>query len=691
MATTVDDLIIEIRAETAGLRKGLNDVDKRLGKANKTAKRSILNFGQLAKVFAAVGVIKIGATIVNTARQFEDLGATMRAVTGSVANANLAMDTIKEFTAKTPFQVQEVTGAFIKFYQAGIAPTGETLSAFGNLAAGMGRSIEDLALAVFNATTGEMEMLKQFGIKANLMGDDVKFNFEGQVTVVKNSRDAIAEYVRNLGETRFPTALAERLDTMSGSFSNLQDKAGLFSLAIGEAGLTGGMTRLARSLQGTVDAAGEKGLAKTLGSVLGGALDKVTAAIVYFNENTDKVIKTLKQLGIAIVAIIAVNVLGGLITSLGVLGGVLVTAKTAVMSFNLAMLANPIVLVVAAVAALIVAGVSLWKNWDNVRIFFKNLFTVHLPNFVDQGKISFNEFKIKLIEILNDLLTKVQVKINKLIELYNGIPFVDDAEFISIKIDTSQAESNIKRLEADIKERMGNIETYIDTATEAASNSGGALVYGHEFSAEILNFGHSAGTGTIVPPGTDKDLDDTKGAAERLKTALGDLKQSIIDSTHAFTTDFVNALMNGENAMASFKDFAKQMVSQIIATFMQLAIVNTIMNKIFGLTGPNAFPTLGKAGGGKVQAGVPTLVGERGAEIFIPDTSGRIATNQALAGGGGPQVIVHQEMNFALGIVPTVRAEVAKMMPQIAETSKMAVLEASARGGSYRRALLGGS
>jgi hypothetical protein len=687
MATTVDDLVIEIRAETAGLRKGLSDVDKRLGKANKSAKRSILNFGQLAKVFAAIGVIKIGAFIVNTARQFEDLGATMRAVTGSVANANVAMETIKEFTAKTPFQVQEVTSAFIKFYQAGVTPSDEALTAFGNLAAGMGRSIETVAQAVFNATTGEMEMLKQFGIKARQLGDEVSFNFEGQVTVVKNSRDAIAGYIQTLGATRFPTALQERLNTMSGSFSNLQDKAGLFSLAVGEAGLTGGMTRLAMSLQGTVDAAGEKGLAKSLGSALAGALDKVTAGIVYLNENTDKVILTLKVLGAVIATIIAVNIMGGLITSLGVLSGVLALATKAVMGFNLAMLANPVFLIIAAIAALIAVGVLLWKNWDKVRVFFKNLFTVHLPNFIDKGKIAFVEFKLKLINVINELLVDLQPKINKLVELYNAIPWFDEIAPIVLQIDTSGAESDLDRLEAKIRERTRQLEVYVEKVTEGTA----AVV------AQVLPVETAGGAvGTIVPPGTGDDLDDTKGAAERLKTALGDLKQSIIDSTHAFTTDFVDALLSGENAMDSFKNFAKSMVSQVIATFMQLAVVNQILNSIFGLTGADAFTTMGsakagKAGGGKIQAGVPTLVGERGAEIFIPDTSGRIATNQALAGGGGPQIIVHQEMNFALGVVPTVRAEVAKMMPQIAETSKMAVLEASARGGSYRRALLGGS
>ena len=78
---------------------------------------------------------------------------------------------------------------------------------------------------------------------------------------------------------------------------------------------------------------------------------------------------------------------------------------------------------------------------------------------------------------------------------------------------------------------------------------------------------------------------------------------------------------------------------------------------------------------------------------MIPNTSGRIMNNMntraALSGGGGVTVV--QNNNFALGVGATARAEVQKLLPQIAETSKMAVFEAAARGGAYRKGLLGGT
>ena len=58
--------------------------------------------------------------------------------------------------------------------------------------------------------------------------------------------------------------------------------------------------------------------------------------------------------------------------------------------------------------------------------------------------------------------------------------------------------------------------------------------------------------------------------------------------------------------------------------------------------------------------------------------------------GEGGGITVVQNNNFALGVAATARAEVQKMLPQIAETSKMAVLEASSRGGAYKKGLIGG-
>ena len=193
-------------------------------------------------------------------------------------------------------------------------------------------------------------------------------------------------------------------------------------------------------------------------------------------------------------------------------------------------------------------------------------------------------------------------------------------------------------------------------------------------------------------PQLEKKLKDIKEASGDLATTFDEeLQQAVVNQSNAFTTDFVNSLMEGESALGSFKDFAQNMVSQIISIFLQMGVVNEILNSVFKLEGNDQYATFTnrKAGGGRVQAGVPTLVGERGAELFIPNTGGTIMNNMNTknALGSGTPVIVNQSLNFATGVVPTVRAEVTKMLPQIADVTKGAVLESAMRGGAYARGL----
>jgi hypothetical protein len=53
---------------------------------------------------------------------------------------------------------------------------------------------------------------------------------------------------------------------------------------------------------------------------------------------------------------------------------------------------------------------------------------------------------------------------------------------------------------------------------------------------------------------------------------------------------------------------------------------------------------------------------------------------------GGDTVTVNQTINVTTGVQQTVRAEVMGLMPQIAEASKAAVLDAKRRGGAFGKA-----
>jgi len=547
MATPVDQLIVEIRAETAELRKGLEETNRRLGQTGKQAKRALIPLGGFTKLLAAVGGVSLFRGITNTSRRFEDLEATLRAVTGSAANAKLAFDTVEEFTKTTPFQLANVTDAFIRFFQAGIEPNNENLTAFGNLAAGMGRDITQLAQATFNATTGEMEMLKQFGIKAKLMGDEIEVTFEGQTETIDRTGEAVGEFLINLGKTRFPTALQERLNTLSGAISNLGDNTSIFANRIGTAGLNEALTNLAKALQDIV--AGSNGLADALGSTLGGAINFLTGSLSF----ADKALKSIT---------VAIN-----------------SAEIGILKFDSGIL-----------GAL-----------KSTREFFG----------------------------------------------------FDGSEFSNGILKNLEQVSELQKENLDLIGQMKLADL------ERQFAQGGGLI------GPIL--GTSTGSGSIKPPSADSaksDVSELAKAFEELDTVVAEAGQSL-------SRDFASAVLDGQNAMQSLADFSKAIVSEIIATFLNLAVIQPIISSIFGAGTSTSSPEVLQ--GDFERTPLPLLNADMG-------------SMRPLSTGMAP-IVVNQSVNFSTGIVPTVKAEVTKMLPQIADVSKAAVLEANMRGGTFRRGM----
>jgi hypothetical protein len=73
--------------------------------------------------------------------------------------------------------------------------------------------------------------------------------------------------------------------------------------------------------------------------------------------------------------------------------------------------------------------------------------------------------------------------------------------------------------------------------------------------------------------------------------------------------------------------------------------------------------------------------------MFVPNQSGSIIPNNKMGGGEG--VVVNQTINVTTGIQSTVRAEIASLMPQIAQAAKGAVADARVRGGNFSKAMVG--
>ena len=258
--------------------------------------------------------------------------------------------------------------------------------------------------------------------------------------------------------------------------------------------------------------------------------------------------------------------------------------------------------------------------------------------------------------------------------------------------------------DADFLEKMQAIAvTLMDTSTELGSDAPFAVNFKNII--DMLKNGKSAigemDFSIFTPKENDvtkltqfKDiLKDLTGNIPELKDSIKDITRNAMDG---FTQSFTDAITGAKNFSDSIKSLAKSVVDSLIKMLVQFYITKPLFDAIgssFGgsSTGGTSYQADSIVGtnsyGGSVSAGQPYKVGERGAELFIPNSNGAIVSSDNLGGGAG--VVINQTINLSTGVAQTVKAEVMNMMPQIASRTKQAVLDSRQRGGAYGRNLVG--
>ncbi len=163
---------------------------------------------------------------------------------------------------------------------------------------------------------------------------------------------------------------------------------------------------------------------------------------------------------------------------------------------------------------------------------------------------------------------------------------------------------------------------------------------------------------------------------------------------NAFMTleDGIVGLINGTKGLKdAFREMATSIVNDLLRMYIRYQITKPLFDAIFGTTTQAAAPIVqaspaiptGRAIGGPVSSGVPYMVGERGPEMFIPNSSGAIVPNDKM-GEAAPTIV--QNINISTGVSQTVRTEIMAMLPRITEATKAAVADSKRRGGTFAKA-----
>lgn len=222
------NVILELLADTKGIDKTKQSVVG-LEKSFNLARNA---FGGI--IAGAVVQQQVGK-IFEITKKYQQYNTILKVATGSQQEATKALQLIENAAAETVFSVDELTSSYIKFANRGLKPTRDEIISLADLAASQGKSFDQLTEAVLDASTGEFERLKEFGIKASKEGDKVTLSFKGVNQTIENTPEAINKAVISLGKLQgVAGSNAKQMKDLSGIISNIGDNTEKVYKNIGE-------------------------------------------------------------------------------------------------------------------------------------------------------------------------------------------------------------------------------------------------------------------------------------------------------------------------------------------------------------------------------------------------------------------------------------------------------------------------
>lgn len=323
---------------------------------------------------AAVGLAATGyffkRFFLDVAADFEDFQTVLETTEGSSAGAQRAMKWVSDFATRTPYELAEVTEAYVKLRAYGLDPTNGLLKSLGDTAAAMKKPVLQAVEAIADAVTGENERLKEFGIKGSKQGGKITYAYtdsagnQKSATVDAANRKLIESTLTAIFNEKYAGAMDKLSRTWRGMLSNLSDQWARFTNTAMNAGLFDYMKNKLSGLLATLDRMAANGQLQAWAISTGTAIKNIAENTWAFMQGVSSVMSTLaefvggwKNLGIILVALKLaplVFMLGRLVWALavGAKFALLFVTGTASMGAALGVIGTAAATVVAKVAGL---------------------------------------------------------------------------------------------------------------------------------------------------------------------------------------------------------------------------------------------------------------------------------------------------------------------------------------------------
>lgn len=223
-------MAVEISANTAQFNKSLTQTNQKLDAFSR-------NISSISKTLVAgFGIYEIGSGIIEVTSKFQKFEAVLTNTLGDSSRAQKALRDIEAFAQNTPFQVDEVTAAYVRWANQGLDPTISRMGKLGDIASSLGAGFEQTAEAFKDLMVGQTKRIEEVGISATQTNGKIQLSFKGvNIEIEKNAegvQKALDVYSQLNGVLGTSDAISK---TLGGRISNLQDSWDLLLKTIGEA------------------------------------------------------------------------------------------------------------------------------------------------------------------------------------------------------------------------------------------------------------------------------------------------------------------------------------------------------------------------------------------------------------------------------------------------------------------------
>lgn len=541
-----------LKAFSTAMQNAERDI-KRVGKSFKKV-------GKNLSLSVSLPLAAVGGSALKAAAELETLETSLSVLTGSTIEGKKALKDLSDFTAKTPFQLEQVGKAAKQLLAFGFTTdqVKSNLQILGDVAAGSGNQISEVAqifgqVSAAGKLTGERfnqlqeraipigpAIAKTMGIAESELRDFIK---EGAVGF-EEFETAFKSLATQGG--LFAGAMQKQSETMSGLFSTLKDNV---NLAFGELGV---------AIAETVN----------LKDLVAQLTENIQGLVKWFkglDEGTKKIIITLGGLTAIVgplltgMGFLMTNVVPGLVKGFGLLTGVASKVAVAIKGINTAMLATGAAASgIAAVVASIVYG-----------------FTVMVQKITPA---------VSKLETFFNL-----VKSGGNYQRFVALQMQDQIQAVS---DEAAARAEANKVLEDTNALLQQYSTHLSTIQSQTSNSKtrpkaeaitGPTKGLYNYEDDLVNAGIG---GVDLFTGSLKTQDEIQGQVDAIDSLIQKQQElaetaDIVGSTvaHSFadmSNNFIDSLGLADDGFEGFVKSLAKNVTQIIATLLAQSIANAI-------------------------------------------------------------------------------------------------------------------